>query len=393
MRNIRFSDFRVSPIGILALIVAVALSVHAYAGSDVTGLTLAVSLIFLIVLQLFVHYRSATERRQNLAALSTVVHVEASHESVSLGDVMDEELREVEADVVRVQGLISDAVQDLSASFTQLHRLSQHQFEALHQALQTQRIRIGEGEEESDLVTALIDQSDMVLSGFVQMLVEVSKLSVQTAHHMDDMVVHLDSIFSLLDQSRSIADQTNLLSLNASIEAARAGDAGRGFAVVADEVRQLSMRAGKFNDAIVAKIGEAKNSVSRVQETVTAMAARDMSATLREKDRITGLFNHVDQSSKALQLKLDDLSGVAGDLDVAVGEAVRSLQFEDMSRQALDAARASLQRLDEVVVMMRESKSDEELSRRIVESKVRWDDAKRRSVSQTSMDEGSVELF
>ncbi|MGH8417583.1 MAG: methyl-accepting chemotaxis protein [Pseudomonas sp.] len=89
----------------------------------------------------------------------------------------------------------------------------------------------------------------------VQQTVEVMR---ELAGHMEqaaDRIAALDKqsqlIGSIIQSISSIADQTNLLALNAAIEAARAGEQGRGFAVVADEVRQLASRTSKATEEIV----------------------------------------------------------------------------------------------------------------------------------------------
>ena len=336
------------------------------------------------------------ETRQVQRKVATVEPERSEHDweptLSELGGVIGGEAAEVEGDIRRVLDIIGMAVQELSSTFTSLHALSCQQSELVRKS-----ILVDVGEEEavtmSDFIREFAKESEHTLEYFIDALVQVSKLSVHTAHRMDDMTENLNGIFELLAESRALASQTNLLALNASIEAARAGEAGRGFAVVADEVRKLSQRSDQFNEQIGNSVNQTRKVVAEAHQEINQMASRDLNELFKQKDRIQQMFGYAEVASAQFQQTFTTLAELAPELDNSVGNAVRALQFEDMSNQALNTAINNLGNITELRHELDGIDTPQLLLERIRQRQLQWQELRHRPVSQTSIDEGSIELF
>ena len=146
------------------------------------------------------------------------------------------------------------------------------------------------------------------------------------AERIASLAADTDKITSVLDIIRGIADQTNLLALNAAIEAARAGEQGRGFAVVADEVRTLAQRTQASTEDIQSMVG---GLIDGVKETQQAMSSGSdlMNQSVAMTDKVNDAFRHIQDLVATVQdmnlqvaTATEQQSLVVGDVHASVSD-------------------------------------------------------------------------
>ncbi|PTA51125.1 methyl-accepting chemotaxis protein [Shewanella morhuae] len=146
-------------------------------------------------------------------------------------------------------------------------------------------------------ITKVNDQTiegKKVLSQSVDHIQQLSESVKNAVVVIEKLAVNSANIASVLDVIRSIAEQTNLLALNAAIEAARAGEQGRGFAVVADEVRTLASRTGSSTQDIQRMIEELQRGVNdavRSIESGASLTASTVSLANQTQDALDEILN------------------------------------------------------------------------------------------------------
>jgi len=150
------------------------------------------------------------------------------------------------------------------------------------------------------------------------------------------------SLRAMAEDVSSLARQTNLLSLNAAIEAARAGPSGRGFAVVAGEVRRLSAESGQTGKRIGSQVDKFSQSMQQAMAQATQSAASDTLTIRSSEASINQVVERVDDAVKQLHQRAADQTLQGQLIKAQVEQVLIAFQFQDRVHQILDQLRDSM---------------------------------------------------
>jgi len=243
---------------------------------------------------------------------------------------IDELMAECRNSILAINSTQNDAVETLTGSFSNLKHLTEFQSKEIVSLIKSDKTESGQ-----TWMEVFAESTATTLDKFVETTIHMSASSMNLVEQVDKINNSVPDVLKALKDIDQIASQTNLLALNAAIEAARAGEAGRGFAVVADEVRSLSNRSAGFSEQIQKKLKDMANQIQDLTKDIGHVASQDVSYVIDAKKDVQAAMAQLVAKSSEDKVHTVHLSDNTAALQQALYDAIRGLQFGDINSQHL----------------------------------------------------------
>jgi len=296
---------------------------------------------------------------------------EGTEETARVGQAVNrlmEKFRSIISHVTRSSEGVADASNMLAASSRQVNLSSTAQADSassVASSVEELSVSISETAGNAQIASEIVSKSR---AGTAQVLATMAD-TVRNVNGIAELIRESDANVGRLDDRskkiggiiqviKEVADQTNLLALNAAIEAARAGEQGRGFAVVADEVRKLAERTSKATEEIASLIGDIQNHIG---ETVTGMrqANTQVAESLVLVGKTETALHRIGDDSSEVASNVQSIADAVREQDSAIHQVVANIEKIAQMSEENSAATASSSdtatQLDRLAVALKES--------------------------------------
>ncbi len=300
------------------------------------------------------------------ADVAGVVNAMAAGSLLANAYRMQAALREMIANVKRQAAQVGDAALGLAGASEQIAQGSQAQSEAAAAtaaAVEQITVSIGSVAANTDDVRKLAEQSlqqtqqgnrsvDEMIGEIRNVQDSVNQIAASVKEFVDSTL----AIAGMTQQVKDIAEQTNLLALNAAIEAARAGEQGRGFAVVADEVRKLAEKSAQAANEIDAVTGSLNQKSGLVEGTVQA-GLRSLQTTQEHIEKVSAVLSDASDAVTRSSRGVGDIASSVAEQSQASTEIARNVetiaQMSEENHAAVQSNSREIMRLEQLAGELR----------------------------------------
>lgn len=234
---------------------------------------------------------------------------------------------------------------NVTSNFEDLTKFTREQSEHLNEFLETSNNFKMDDKDHN--IESIMEMINLAMSRISQMVVTSSKHCLSVVFGFEDLIEKFAKIEAFLLDINSINKQTNILALNAKIEAQRVGQHGAGFNVVANEVKQLAAIVQTLSESISTQVNVVKQDLKGAFEILKNVAHIDMTENIRMKEKIDVLVSQLIRNNEKLAERAFESSQMIEHTATQnLSQIIQDMQFQDHAKQQIDNLTQMLQSLE-----------------------------------------------